>query len=399
MAEHKNGKQGRLMIIGGTPWLYDRAKQLNLEVFLIQKPELYDRNHAALVDRVLLLDYGKDPLLLPLLRAVHQETPFDTCLTLTESALLTAAQINEALGLPGVKPDVVELTRNKYKMRQHLAELGFPSARFAMGCRVDDVIDFGREHGFPLIVKPHDGVGSRGILLIKDVEELNNLQSEHLPGEEFLIEEYLEGPEFSVEAFTFHGKHSVFAVTEKTTLPENHIEKAHRVPAVLTEENEVTIRAHVVEFLTVIGLEEGPSHTEIKLTPNGPRVIETHTRLGGDNIPDLVQMSTGYDLRTLSLGWLTGKVEAVYDPQPVVGGAAVRYFTPPEGVLKRIVGVEAARCQRGVVRVELDVKTGDHVPVLKHSRDRVGYVLSIADTSEEASQLCEQIDRQITFLY
>lgn len=376
----------------------DRAKKMGLEVLHIQKPELFDLNLLPLVDRVILTDYEHDPSLLPSLENMHTMAPFDACVTFTEKALLTCAIINQKLGLSGHDPALVVLTNDKYAMRKIMEKHQFSQVHSAIGKSVDDIAVFGRRIGYPLIVKPRDGVGSRDVFYVGDEDDLNHFKFEG----EFLIEEYLTGPEFSVEAFSFDGHHTIFAVTEKTVMPDDYearfVEQAHRIPAAISEEDERNIRQFVQEFLQIIGVQNGPTHTEIKQTPKGPRVIETHTRPGGDWIPDLVQLSTGYDLYSLTLGWNSGLVEPVLEPVPPVGGAAIRFFVPPNGKVESIIGAEAVQSKRGVVRVSIDVKPGNQIPMLKSSRDRVGYVIATGDSSQRASEICEEVCQQVQFV-
>lgn len=391
-------KNKRIIVIGGIKSIFDRAKKMGLEVFHIQKPQLFQSDVLPLVDRLVLTDYECDSSLLPALESIHAITPFDACITFTEKALLLSSVINQKLGLPGHDPKIVTVTNDKYEMRKILEKHQFSQVHFTIGNSPDDIVAFGRRYGYPLILKPKNGVGSSGIYYLKNEEQVHCLE---LSGE-FLIEEYLEGPEFSVEAFSFDGYHTIFAVTEKTTLPADHegrfVEVAHRIPAAIPSEIEQSIKQYVKEFLQIIGVQNGPTHTEIKLTPKGLRIIETHTRPGGDFIPDLVQLSTGYDLYSLTLGWYCGLVEPILEPAQPIGGAAIRFFVPPSGKVKSIIGVEEALSNRGVSRVSVEVKVGDQIPKIKSSFDRVGYVMAIGDSAQEASKICEEVTRQVQFV-
>jgi predicted ATP-grasp superfamily ATP-dependent carboligase len=384
----------RIIVIGGTKWIFDRAKKLGLEVLLIQKPQLFDIEFIQLVDRVILTDYDSDPSLISAIEEIHRITPFDTCITFTEKALLKAAEINEKLGLPGTSSYLVNLTRDKYLMRKTLEEYDFSQIHYSIGKSKKDILMFAQNFGYPIILKPRDGVGSRGIYYIEDEAQINDID---LNGE-FLIEEYLEGPEFSVEAFSFNGIHTIFAITEKKTLPLSFVEEAHKLPAFISKEEQQEIEEYVKRFLSIIGIQDGPTHTEIKMTSKGPRIIETHTRLGGDFIPDLVQLSTGYDLYSITLGWYSGLIDPIVEPVNSIGGASIRYFVPPIGKLENVIGADEALSNRGVVRINIDIKPGDTIPEIKSSRDRVGFVMAIGDSAVDAYNICNKVVQEIKFI-
>lgn len=389
---------GRLIVIGGTTSIFDRAKNMGIGVLHIQKPELFDRAVIPFVERVILTDYETDNTLLSTLKTMHSIIPFDACVTFTENAMLTTARVNQALQLPGHDVSLVSLTIDKYAMRRKLNAHGFSYVRSAIGSSAEDVLSFGRSYGYPLVIKPRDGVGSMGVQYIENKDGVCGLDF----SSEILIEEYLNGPEFSVEAFSFSGQHVIFAVTEKTTFPVNHesqfVELAHRVPAAITSEEKQKIDEVVREFLHILQVQDGPTHTEIKLTSNGPRIVETHTRPGGDFIPELVQLSIGYDLYSMALGWPCGLVKPVVEQVLPMGGAAIHFFVPLRGKLEAVFGVEEVRTIRGIVRVHIGAQPGTHIPTVKRSSDRVGYVIAIADSASEASSLCEEVTKRVQFV-
>src|SRR5581483_4851638 len=123
-----------------------------------------------------------------------------------------------------------------------------------------------------------------------------------------ILEEYIEGQEYSVETITWSkGNHLILGITQKkTTPPPFFVELGHIFPAVLPEDEAASI-VHVLQgALDVLGIESGASHTEVKLTPHGPMVIEVGGRLAGDFIPKLVWMSTKMNPYLLELSAIVG---------------------------------------------------------------------------------------------
>jgi biotin carboxylase len=299
----------------------------------------------------------------------------------------------------------VRETRDKVLMRRRLAASDFSPVAAAVGNSRADVETFAAERGYPLIIKPRDGSASRGITRVSSAEELRSIAPgvgidvPYIDGWDFIIEEFLDGPEFSVEAFSFNGHHTIFAITEKLILESigdsdasnAYVEIGHKMPADIDVGSADSIREHVSRFLTVMGIENGPTHTELKLTSNGPKIIETHTRIAGDNIIDLVQLSTTYDLLSICISWALGLSDAIRSSPRAVQGAAIRYFTPKPGTVRRVYGTSAWKSAPGIAALELSLKPGDVVNPVRVSEDRVGYVIATGRTANDADALCRKV--------
>ena len=221
------------------------------------------------------------------------------CSIASDLAVLTVDYVAEKMGLNANSIECSEIATNKYLMRNAFKKNGDPIPKFAeVGENEDfDISDF----SYPLIVKPTDRSGSRGITKITDKSQLSAAikascteSFEH----KAMVEEFVGGKEYSVECISFHGKHSLLAVTEKiTTWAPHFIETGHNDPAPISSEMTEKIRPVVYHALDSLKITEGASHSEIKIDDDGNiKIIEIGSRMGGDCIgSDLVRISTGYD--------------------------------------------------------------------------------------------------------
>ena len=155
---------------------------------------------------------------------------------------------------------------------------------------------------FPIIIKPVAEGGKRGIEVVKNKTEFEESircsfdADKHNKG--VIIEEYLDcGKEYSVESISYQGKHQIIQITEKISSgPPHCVELGHSQPANIQK----TMRNHVIsgiqEILSLIGYQNGPAHTEIKIIDEDVFLIEVNARPGGDHIAHpLTLLSTGYD--------------------------------------------------------------------------------------------------------
>ncbi|SEU35756.1 ATP-grasp domain-containing protein [Stigmatella erecta] len=386
-----------IILLGAKRFISERAWQLGARPWIIQHPERAEDWVNRQSERVLLMDY-EDPALIPMLKAAHAVTPFTSAITIAEEALLPCARINQALGLPGTPLELVEKTRDKPSMRRVLDSGGFSPVQWAAVKVPADAAAFAGRVGYPFILKPVDGVGSIGVRLVHGAQELEGV----LNGKSaWIAEEYLDGPEYSVECFSFGGRHVILGINVETKNPDPtgsaFLEVAHQVPAPMSPERDREVRAFIRGFLDVLGLKDGPTHTELKYTAKGPRIVETHTRLGGDRLWDLVRLTTGYDLVDMTLQWAMGTLKPLEaDPLPQ-GGAAIQYFTPPPGRLKRLHGMQALRRIPGVVDISLMVDVGATIRPAMQSEDRAGFVIAQGPTAVQALEICQEVRQRLVF--
>ena len=166
---------------------------------------------------------------------------------------------------------------------------------------------------FPLIVKPVDRSGSRGITKIQKKEELKDairIAEEVSFDKRAMVEEFIEGQEYSVEYISWQGKHTFLALTQKFTTGAPHfIETGHMQPAEVSDTILENIKRIVEHALDTLGVKFGASHSEIKIDQDGTiKIIEVGARMGGDCIgSDLVKISTGYDFVDMVIDVACGK--------------------------------------------------------------------------------------------
>ena len=390
----------RVLVVGGQPQHVRKARELGLDVVLAQFPDEYDRAYWPYVDQALLLDYGDLDRLLPLVRAVHDASPLQRAVSLFELGLLPAARINDALGLGGDSVATVELLLDKWRMRRRLAERGISPVASAVGRTAADLTEFAEAHGLPVIVKPVRESGSLGVYCVRDRADVDVVAArfralDDRPWtakdlssadsfEEFLIEEFLDGPEISVETLTFDGRHVVVAVTDKEVGGPGFIELGHAQPSRCSGETLREVTRVVTELLGAVGLRNGPAHTEVKLTSRGPRVVESHNRVGGGRINELTEIAYGVDMERYALGAGLDVVEPLTGSPEPRGGAAVRVLTPEPGRVVAVTGLEAVRADQAYVDLRLKVGPGDVVPPLTWNEDKVGHVVARGATATEA---------------
>ncbi|MDT3728376.1 ATP-grasp domain-containing protein [Streptomyces sp. DSM 41972] len=316
---------------------------------------------------------------------IHVTQPFDVAISMSDACVEAVAVVNERLGLIANSPRTARTVNDKALMREVLRDSGVASVAAARVTTEEQAKQFPAEAGYPFILKPVDGSGSRGVTLVPDAESLADAVA-HTVGSAsgtWIAEEYLRGPEFSVETFSAGGEHHLLAVTEKFK-GANFVEVGHLVPARIASETVRALADEAVACLDAVGLLEGPAHTELILTDKGPRVVETHARPGGDGIVELVRLATGLDAQQLTFDWLAGRPLDLDVARHEIRAAATWFLTPHPGTVADVGGLREALTEEGVTEAYLAVAPGDVIGELRSSSDRAGAVIAAADTPDAA---------------
>lgn len=327
--------------------------------------------------------------------AVVEKYGIDAIVTAaTDKPLVMMARIAEKYGFPFYSVETAQWSTDKFQMKQRF-ELGdVPHAKGRLVKSVDETDDM----VYPVIVKPRDNSGSRGVKLCRTKEELEQSMAEALEYSKLdsvLVEEFIEGPEYSIEGLHYDGKSEVIQFTEKKTteFPYN-VELGHIQPANISEENKQKIREIVVMIGKALKFENCPSHTELKINERGIFVIETSPRLGGDYITStLTPLSTGVNLEDELLK--ISLCETI-NPQPKpVQYSGVRFFSFEEGsVIKNVPNEEFVKSWPHVVDFSFALKVGNKVNRITSSLNRYGQLILQAgnrDAIEEAFKKYESI--------
>ncbi len=221
------------------------------------------------------------------------------CTIASDLAVVSVNFVSEKLGLCGNSIASTLPCTNKHHMRKAFEAYGDPSPKSVLVTDVKELSSLKIE--YPVIVKPTDRSGSRGIFKIENPCDLENavLQSMEQGFEKkVLVEEFAQGDEYSVEHISYRGEHHFLALTLKHTTGAPHfIETGHSEPAPVSDAVLEKVKNTVAHALDSLNIINGASHTEIKIDSQGNiKIIEIGARMGGDCIgSDLVMYSTGFD--------------------------------------------------------------------------------------------------------
>jgi len=318
--------------------------------------------------------------------------------TSSEYFIAATARLAAEFGYAGPPPEAVELCRNKARLTERLAAAGVPVPRSRTVSSAEEVRAAVAELELPVVIKPVSGSGSMGVSRADDetaaedkvkaiLAVRKNERGLPLP-DEVLVQTCIVGREYSVEAMGT----TIIGVTSKHLggPAGTFVEIGHDHPACGPDQEIREVAEVARRALEVVGFTYGPTHTEIKVGPEGAAVLEINPRLAGGFIPELVRLARRIDLIDATIGSALGDMSPLGD-FAVRAHASIRFLLPPgDGVVRAVNGEEEAAKDPAIVEVLLYRRPGDDVALRGDFRDRIGHVIAVSNTPEAAVASAER---------
>lgn len=329
--------------------------------------------------------------------------------TYVDDHLVLAAQLAQRLGLSYHTPEVAAGIANKRAQREALAQAGVPGPEFwalPIGLSSDGLRVISEQVRYPAVLKPAFGSGSRGILALDSPAALI---AAYRPEIEQYVEEYLsDDPHrdlrfasyLSVESVVSHSVISHVAITGRFALAEPYRETGNFIPAAVTGRQAQELCDITEAAIKALGITSAVLHTEIKLTPHGPRVIELNGRLGGR--PPFVLLSVAeVNLFQSSCLIALGEEVRFGSLAPCSGVGYWRMVQPPLAAtrVRDLRGIAELARRPGVSSVVVNRGPGKPVDVRLGTDGAVVTVRGRVENLEELAATVAMIDREMEVEY
>jgi biotin carboxylase len=343
-------------------------------------------------------------------RSWKQNARLDGVMTMASESAVTVAAVAKALKLPGLDPEAALRASQKIVRQRCFHRSGISAPRYAAAASAAQAVELAAHIGWPVVVKPADGAGSRGVQKVGGPKEMERAVQEiaaHSKTPRFLIEEFLVGSEHSIEGIVIDREiywtgFSDRNYDKKEIYPPFFLEDGDTLPTNLTRDGVEKVKAAAAAAVRALGLDWGPVKGDILIDRSGPRVLEMAARLSGDYFcNETVPLHNGVNLveavMSLSLGEKVdpGTLEPKFER-----GVALRYLWPKPGKVTAIHGLERVCSMPGVhfFRWEprwSDLRVGSTITPARSMGERVGSVMAFGRDRAEAVRCAEAAVRAI----
>ncbi len=309
-----------------------------------------------------------------------------------DPGVITAAYVQEQMGLPAFGPyDSVCILQNKDRFRQFLTENGFNVPRAIGFSSVEEALKDISWIKYPVIVKPTDSAGSKGVTRVDKEEDLRNALEyafKYSISGRVIIEDFIEkkGCSSDSDCFSVDGKLK-FVSFSAQRFDENaagpYVPAAYSWPSTMSTREEEELSLEIQRLLTLLNMRSSVYNVETRIGTNGkPYIMEVSPRGGGNRLSEMLRFATEVDMITAACQAAVGDEITNVEQKPYNGHwAEIILHADNEGDFKELQIAEQYKAN--VVQTDLWVEEGDHVNAFVGANDAIGTLVMKFDSHEE----------------
>jgi len=319
----------------------------------------------------------------------------------TDASVPSVARACLSLGFPSISVSAADISVNKLMQRDHFKAAGLRVPKYMPFRNTNEALGIAIAIGFPVVIKPSDSAGSRGVSLVKNKQDVILASEDALaasPSKVGIVEEYIDGDEISIEGFIIGGLfYAICLSNKKRTSPPYLLDTDVYFPDSLTSEERVSIVSLATKALVACGLDNCPIHMEVLRSSQGPVIVEFAARGAGFRVfTNILPWVTGVDTVDIQLKLAFGKKVEI-KVRESLRGAVITFLSPIPGKLKCVKGLDLARESIGIQEVEVYLENGTVMDELKCGADRIGHLIAFGETRKEAEMRARQALSLIKF--
>ncbi|WP_350976651.1 ATP-grasp domain-containing protein [Shewanella sp. AC34-MNA-CIBAN-0136] len=312
---------------------------------------------------------------------------------------MSVAIVARALDLPGLSLQSAHWVADKLAMKYQLQKMGIPIPRFCAVTNKASLHACANMIGFPVVIKPVDSRGARGVQLIEQSSQLDmawTLAHHESPTGRVMLEEYLDGPQFSTETLIDNSQCYTLGFADRNyewlerTKPFI-IENGGDAPTASSVDVRSAVIVCVEQAALALGISSGVAKGDMVYTDTGPKVIEIAGRLSGGYFSTTqIPLACGVNFVEKAIKLALGQSLSVEEVTPTQQQAvAIRYLDLPEGKVKSVINHDVASTAPGVQLLNIFITPGSIIAPLSNHTQRSGFVITTATNKQEAIELAQ----------
>lgn len=392
----------KLLLLGGTRYLVpviQRAKELGYYTITCDYlPNNISHKYSDEYHNVSIVEMDK------VLKLAESLSVDGVMSFACDPGVTTAAYVAEKMGLPTPGPyESVELLQNKGAFRRFLKENGFNVPQAASFRRETFSPELIAAFQFPLIVKPTDSAGSKGVSKVEHIQELEKAIAFALSysrSEEFIIEEFIESKGFSSDSdcFSIDGelKFISFSSQRFDASAENpYTPAAYSWPSSMTDAQETELRSELQRLLRLLHMRNSLYNVETRIGKDGKAyIMEVSPRAGGNRIAEILLYATGTDLIKKSIEAAMGEpIDSSFSDKLNGYWSEVILHADQAGVYQKVWVSDSIK--RNVVETDVWIPKGDRVPAFRAANDAIGTLVMRFDSQEQMSHVMDHFSEYV----
>ncbi len=383
-------KQRKIMLLGGIRYLLPVIKAAHEQGYYVITADYIPDNiaHKFSDEYVNVSIIDKEAVL-----RVARENQIDGIMSFgVDPGVVSAAYVQKQMGLPSFGPfESVEILQNKDRFRAFLTEHDFNVPKAKGYTKAEDALSDASIWEYPIIVKPTDAAGSKGVTRVDNAGQLKEAVDyafdKSISGH-IIIEDFIEkaGCSSDTDSMSVDGKlvfTSFCAQRFDLNATNPYTPAAYSWPSTFTKEQEACLTSEIQRLITLLGMKTNVYNIETRVGTNGkPYIMELTPRGGGNRLCEMLRYATGVDMITAMTRYIVGDSVPTIEQKPYNGHwAEIILHADESGTFERL---EISKdLQAEVVEEDLWVKQGDAVKSFEGANDAIGTLVLKFQSAEE----------------
>lgn len=397
----------KILVLPGTRWqipLIQKAKRMGHNVFVVN-PVKNDR-----IEQLADSFFASDIFLIDEIEKYAKTRGIEAIISdECDIAMPVVAELGERLKLPTISTATAALYTNKYMMREFARKIGIKNAEYQLCENAEDAVEFLKETGRSVIIKPIDCNASRGVFKVDSEQDIRNHFDEALffsrIQKAVLAERYISGTEFTVDGIKTPDHHFTLAISEKKHYRHNeNIAKELLFTHSNNQYDYERLKRVNDYFIMNSPLVFGLTHAEYKYENGEFYLIEIGARGGGNLISSVIsQYMSGFDVYEYLINCSLGNIVTEnFEIQKsyLHRTALLKFFDVPNGggTVKDIIGIDFLKEEPDIVDFALNFSIGDEIKDAASDSNRIGYYIICSENKEKLEKVMNQVDKQFKIL-
>lgn len=396
-------KQKRLLLLGGLRYLLpviEAAHKLGCYVITCDYlPDNIAHRYSDEYINASIID--KDAIL-----KIAQEKEIDGIMSFAvDPGVLTASYVAEQMGLPGCPYSSVQILQNKALFRKFLTDNGFNVPKAKGYNSVDDAIKDIDSFKFPVIVKPVDAAGSKGVTKVETIEELRDAlvvaMQYSVNANQIIIEDFIESKGYASDTDSFSIDSDLQFVSFANQLfnpnaKNPYTPSAYSWPSMIDAEHQEELTNELRRLVKLLNLGTSIYNIETRVGINDkPYIMEVSPRGGGNRLSEMLRYATGTDLIMHAVRAAVGEaVDKLEMPKYNGYWAEIILHSEKDGVFDSLY-INPKLKEKNIVETDLWVKEGDKVNNFNAANDAIGTLVLRFDTEEQLQAAMKEGDEWV----
>jgi len=334
------------------------------------------------------------------INTIANKHEIDAIITSIETGVKTTSIIAKKNKLKGIDKYTADILTNKYKLKEVFKNHSIATPLSFIAHNFNETIKAIKNIGYPVILKPSDNAGARGVMKVNNFQDINNAYkyaTENTKLDFIIVEEFLNGHELGCEALILNNKVKHIFLTDKIkTKPPYMVVMGHIMPANIPLKLHDNIEKLINNAVWAVGVNTGLVNFDIIISNKGPYIIDMGARLGGNYLPLLVYLSSGINTYKEAIKIALG-LEPNFEKKQN-NHSAIIYLEPEEGQVININNHQKILQNEGLILLDIKIKLGDYINKISHLSHRVGYFVVNAPNLDDLKKIITNVENNLNII-